>query len=126
MGSINNDQLQESTSDIPLIDFALFLSTTSTETERLTTAKELVAACHDVGFVSIANHGVPSALLSEAFEWSKRLFDLEIEEKMKAPHPDGTPISLLWMQERMMNYKPYGSTDDSSSPSHCKFDAGIG
>ena len=92
MGSINNDQLQESTSDIPLIDFALFLSSTSTETERLTTAKELVAACHDVGFVSIANHGVPSALLSEAFEWSKRLFDLEIEEKMKAPHPDGPAV----------------------------------
>ena len=92
MGSISNDQLQESTSNIPLIDFALFLSTTSTETERLTTAKELVTACRDVGFVSIANHGVPSALLSEAFEWSKRLFDLGMEEKMLAPHPDGPAV----------------------------------
>ena len=37
--------------------------------------------------MSIVGHGVSPELLQAAFDWSKKLFDLSHEEKMKAPHP---------------------------------------
>jgi isopenicillin N synthase-like dioxygenase len=76
---------------IPVIDFSQWDNPT-TPSERTAIAKELAEACHNVGFVSIINHGVSPALLEEAFGWSKRLFDLETELKMKAPHPDGPTV----------------------------------
>jgi isopenicillin N synthase-like dioxygenase len=88
MGSIEKDQALLS---LPVIDFAKWTSG-STPEQRLTVAKELSDACHNVGFVFIINHGVSSELLEEAFGWSKRLFDLKIEEKMLAPHPDGPAV----------------------------------
>ncbi|KAI9048455.1 hypothetical protein LZ554_007291 [Drepanopeziza brunnea f. sp. 'monogermtubi'] len=78
--------------EIPLVDFSPYLYPTSTPSQRLGTAEELVQACHDVGFVTLANHGVSSALLGEAFAWSKRLFNLSMEEKMLAPHPVGWSV----------------------------------
>ncbi len=78
--------------DIPLIDFSSYIDPSSIHTDRLNVAKKLVDACHNVGFASIINHGVPRAHLSEAFAWSKRLFDLKMEEKMLAPHPDGPTV----------------------------------
>ncbi len=53
-------------------------------------ARDLVDACRRVGFVYIINHGVHDDLLSQAFGWSKKLFDLPKEKKMLAPHPPGT------------------------------------
>lgn len=88
MGSTENDQ---SVLKLPVIDFAKWGSG-STPEERLSTAKELADACHNVGFVFIINHGISLELLEEAFGWSRRLFDLKIEEKMLAPHPDGPTV----------------------------------
>lgn len=51
-------------------------------------ARELARSCRPHGCVAVTGHGVPSALLKEAFDTSKKLFDLPLEEKMKAPHPD--------------------------------------
>jgi isopenicillin N synthase-like dioxygenase len=88
MGSVQ----QESTPvSIPVIDFSKWDSPSSPD-ERKAVAKELADACHNVGFVSIINHGVSPELLEEAFGWSKRLFDLKTEDKMKAPHPDGPTV----------------------------------
>lgn len=81
----------EKATSIPLIDFADWHSTSSAEV-RFKIAKQLTDVCHDVGFMCIINHGVPSDLLDEAFRWSKRLFDLKLEEKMLAPHPDGPTV----------------------------------
>ncbi|TVY46716.1 2-oxoglutarate-Fe(II) type oxidoreductase [Lachnellula occidentalis] len=86
--SSENDEAEIS---IPIIDFSRWSSCSSTE-QRASVAKELVAACHDVGFVTLINHGVSPSLLDEAFEWSKRLFELQTEEKMLAPHPDGAAV----------------------------------
>ncbi|EHL01205.1 putative UPF0676 protein [Glarea lozoyensis 74030] len=66
---------------IPVIDFSKW-DNPSTPSERVAIAKELASACHNVG----------PALLEEAFGWSKKLFDLETEQKMKAPHPDGPTV----------------------------------
>jgi len=76
---------------LPVVDFAKWTSGSSRE-EQLEVAKELSDACHNVGFVFIINHGISPELLQDAFGWSKRLFDLALEEKMMAPHPDGPTV----------------------------------
>ena len=76
------------TLSIPIVDLAPFSSKGSEESKQKA-AKALYSACHDLGFVQITGHGVSKSLLDEAFDWSKRLFDLSHEDKMKAPHPDG-------------------------------------
>lgn len=75
-------------SDIPIVDFARWKRGSARE-ERLKVAKDLVAACREVGFVYIINHGVPKETLDRAFELTKQLYDLPKEDKMKAPHPPG-------------------------------------
>lgn len=90
-----NDRMASTTSTpsvaIPVIDFSKWITPSSQE-DRVAIAKELADACHHVGFVSIINHGVSPELLEEAFEMSKKLFDLKTEEKMLAPHPDGPTV----------------------------------
>lgn len=90
MGSIEEKE-SASKVNIPIIDFANW-SPSSTPSQRLEVAQSLANACHNVGFVFIVNHGVGSGLLEEAFEWSKKLFDLKTEEKMLAPHPPGPTV----------------------------------
>lgn len=94
VGILLEAMMNNSTSQtkIPLLDFFPFTSPTSDPSQRLRTAKQLVHACHTTGFVTITNHGVSPALLSTAFTWSKRLFDLIMEEKMLAPHPEGPSV----------------------------------
>ncbi|XXG96024.1 hypothetical protein Hte_002301 [Hypoxylon texense] len=41
------------------------------------------------GFVKIIGHGFPKRDVDEALAWTKKLFGLPLEEKMKAPHPLG-------------------------------------
>ena len=79
------------TSSIPIVDFAAWHTETSVE-QRKKTANELVAACCTVGFVYIVNHAVAPERLAQAFGWSKKLFDLKLEHKMLAPHPDGFTV----------------------------------
>ena len=75
---------------LPLIDLAGF--TSSIPEERLKTAKQLVAACQEVGFVYITNHGVPQKNLEEAFAVSEKFYNLPQEDKLKAPHPPGWAV----------------------------------
>ncbi|KAK5126190.1 hypothetical protein LTR08_005001 [Meristemomyces frigidus] len=78
-------------SAIPVIDFARWTASTS-KAGKLAVAKELTDACRRVGFVYIINHGLPQALLDQAFDTAKRLFDLSHAQKMQAPHPDGPEV----------------------------------
>ncbi|KAI1842288.1 hypothetical protein JX266_011573 [Neoarthrinium moseri] len=75
---------------IPVIDFSTWAGGSHEERKRI--ARELTEACHSVGFVYIANHGVPEDLVSQAFSWSKKLFDLPEDQKMLAPHPPGPTV----------------------------------
>ncbi|BDD62293.1 hypothetical protein MPDQ_006716 [Monascus purpureus] len=77
---------------LPIIDFADWLSPTTTQEEKTAVAKALVDACRTVGFVYIINHRVSQEQLDDAFAWTKKLFDLPMEEKMLAPHPDGPAV----------------------------------
>jgi isopenicillin N synthase-like dioxygenase len=91
MGSISGEQQLSNTNTVPIVDLSAFTNPnpSTTQSDRLSTAKALVAACQHVGFVYIQNHGVPQSNLDKAFAISKKFFDLPMEEKMKAPHPDG-------------------------------------
>jgi len=64
-------------------------SATDTAQERFAAGRALVEACHDLGFVIVKGHGLSNQEIGDAFPWTKRLFDLTVEEKMKAPHPPG-------------------------------------
>ena len=74
---------------IPTIDISAFTSGVGSLESRQETAKEFARCCQQHGCVKVTGHGVPAELLEEAFSTSKRLFDLPIEDKMKAPHPNG-------------------------------------
>ena len=76
---------------VPVVDFAAFTADSTPET-RLKIAQELAAACREVGFVYIINHGVLDKTLNKAFAVSKKFYDLPQEDKMKAPHPPGWAV----------------------------------
>ncbi|KAH8803689.1 putative UPF0676 protein [Xylogone sp. PMI_703] len=102
---------QNPRTSIPVVDFAEW-HPASTPEVRLRIAKQLVDACHNVGFVCIINHGVPTDLLEEAFSWSKRLFDLKTEEKMLAPHPDGPTVHRGYSWPGLEKVSQVISTDE--------------
>ncbi len=78
-------------SSISIMDFTKFTPEFKPEI-RLEIAQELVAACREVGFVYITNHGVPEQTLRKVFTISKKFYELPKEDKMKAPHPAGWAI----------------------------------
>lgn len=79
------------TMEIPMVDFAPWKQAHDKQ-GRQKVAQEVVDACKRVGFVYITNHCVPESVLDEAFDWSRRFFELPMEEKSKAPHPEGWAV----------------------------------
>ena len=78
------------TSGIPIVDFGVWELATAEKKSSI--AAQLVDACKMVGFVYIVNHKISPGRLSEAFGWSRKLFDLRREDKMLAPHPNGSAV----------------------------------
>ncbi|GAB1312374.1 Leucoanthocyanidin dioxygenase [Madurella fahalii] len=72
---------------IPTVNISPFTNPASTDAERLGAGQALVAALHRLGFAKITGHGLAGQEMDDAFAWVKRLFDLPVEDKMKAPHP---------------------------------------
>ena len=73
------------TPSIPIIDLSVF--STGSLSQRQKAAKSLTEACQTLGFTYITGYGISPSLLQEAFAWSKKLYDLPQDDKMKAPHP---------------------------------------
>ena len=98
-------------STIPIVDFAAWAL--GERFERKEIARQLVDACRTVGFVYIVNHGVPNSKIAEIFAWSKKLFDLDKEKKMLAPHPPGGAIhrGYSWPGLEKIS-QTYGNEDD--------------
>ncbi|PKY05197.1 Clavaminate synthase-like protein [Aspergillus campestris IBT 28561] len=76
---------------IPIVDFSSW-NKPQDESDKLHVANQLVEACQAVGFVYITNHSLQESVIDGAFDWSKRLFQLPREDKMKAPHPEGWAV----------------------------------
>jgi len=66
---------------IPTVDFGPFLK--GVEKEKNSTAKEIVEGFTSSGFVYLRNTGLPNGAVSNVFSWSKRFFELPMEEKVK-------------------------------------------
>jgi len=64
---------------IPVLDLESYRSGEAGAVERL--GRQLYAACTQVGFYYIRNHGVPRALTAELFRQSQRFHALSLEEK---------------------------------------------
>ncbi|KAF2704180.1 putative leucoanthocyanidin dioxygenase [Pleomassaria siparia CBS 279.74] len=72
-----------------MVDLSPFTSGTGDFESRKKAAQDLAEKGHVNGCVGITGHGISPELVAEAFAVAKKLFDLPLEEKMKAPHPDG-------------------------------------
>ncbi|WP_157218231.1 isopenicillin N synthase family dioxygenase [Flavisphingomonas formosensis] len=68
--------------EIPLIDFAPFLSGNATDRARV--AGEIAWACRVIGFFYLKGHGVDQAVIDRMFDQSAAFFHLPREEKMRA------------------------------------------
>ena len=79
-----------STKTIPTVDLSSFANLSDNKTEeRKKASKALYDASNELGFAYIKGHGLPPRLLENAFNISRKFFDLPEAEKLKAPHPDG-------------------------------------
>ncbi|WP_299391954.1 isopenicillin N synthase family oxygenase, partial [Pelagibius sp.] len=65
---------------IPVIDFGPFL--TGDLAARQAVAREIGAACRNIGFFYLANHGIAPDLVARSFAEAKRFFDQPLEAKL--------------------------------------------
>lgn len=65
---------------VPIIDLSPFTSGGDLES-RNRVARELAEKAHNNGSVGIIGHGVPPEILENAFQISKKLFNLSYEDK---------------------------------------------
>ncbi|KAI4194877.1 MAG: hypothetical protein LQ348_002542 [Seirophora lacunosa] len=77
-----------SLSGIPTVDPSSFFDG-SGQAARQRVADELAQACHASGCVGIIGHGITDDLLQQGFATARKLFDLPMDQKMLAPHPNG-------------------------------------
>ncbi|KAK5989592.1 2-oxoglutarate-dependent dioxygenase lolO1 [Cladobotryum mycophilum] len=70
--------------DMPVIDYAAMHGSPE---ERAKWLDELDKGFQTYGFVYLANSSIPQEMVDKAFEWSRRLFALPLDVKMKAKHP---------------------------------------
>ncbi|KAF2159568.1 hypothetical protein M409DRAFT_70893 [Zasmidium cellare ATCC 36951] len=73
---------------IPIADISAFVGGQDEQTKRKA-AKQLAEAVKLHGCAGITGHGLPETDLHDAFSTMRKLFDLPLDEKMRAPHPDG-------------------------------------
>ncbi|KAI1332766.1 hypothetical protein F5Y16DRAFT_418711 [Xylariaceae sp. FL0255] len=100
------------TSTIPIVDLAAWPGGSPGDRDRI--AAELTAACRRVGFVYVVNHGLSPDLLAAAFAWSRKLFDLPLEQKMLAPHPPGPNVhrGYSWPGLEKVSQTIYGDGEE--------------
>jgi isopenicillin N synthase-like dioxygenase len=66
---------------IPIVDFGAFQEGDEPEKRRI--AYEVLEGFTSSGFIYLANTGLPKGAIQNAFNWSKKFFDLPMEEKIK-------------------------------------------
>ncbi|XP_078694048.1 uncharacterized protein LOC144923418 isoform X1 [Branchiostoma floridae x Branchiostoma belcheri] len=107
------DTAPEDHGHIPIIDFSPYslLKGAVDEDQLQPLASRLVQAFSTVGFVYLRNHGIPAALVSQAFDSSSRFFELPEEVKTKYTLPLEKAMSHGWLhleRERVTTKRPPG------------------
>ena len=72
--------------EVPIIDVAPFLAGAPDEKRRV--AAEVDRACEELGFLIVRGHAVPTDLVADMYDVSRRFFELPLPEKMKARGQD--------------------------------------
>ena len=70
---------------VPILDIAPFAMANAVG--KRVVARQMDAACRDIGFLMISGHGIPPSLFDEAFAVSRAFFDLPLSEKMRYEPP---------------------------------------
>ncbi|ORX36674.1 flavonol synthase/flavanone 3-hydroxylase [Kockovaella imperatae] len=83
--SLHTFKMTKPTVEIPIIDFE-GLEDGSPEIAA-DIGRKFYAACREVGFAYIKNHGIPERDIQGMFDYSRRFFALPYDIKMTAPHP---------------------------------------
>ncbi|MGD1949818.1 MAG: isopenicillin N synthase family dioxygenase [Leptolyngbyaceae cyanobacterium] len=78
---MNANDGQLTPASIPIVDFSKFLSNSSTHRQQ--TIEEIFQACHNVGFLYLSNHGIPTSVIEQAFEQSRIFFELPLAQKQQ-------------------------------------------
>ncbi|WP_244425423.1 2-oxoglutarate and iron-dependent oxygenase domain-containing protein [Pseudaminobacter salicylatoxidans] len=87
----------------PVFDLGKFEQADAAERERL--GAEVDAICRSTGFLAIANHGVPQAVIDGVWNKAHDFFDLAPEEKQRHARPTrATPMAISGP-----NWKPWRS-----------------
>ncbi len=68
--------------DVPIIDLAPYFS--GSPEGKATVARRVAEACEGIGFLKITGHGVPQALIDQAFAVATRFFDQPEAEKSRS------------------------------------------
>lgn len=98
--------------DIAIVDFAGWAN--GTKEQRKDIATRLTDSCRSLGFVYIVNHGVPASKIADTFSWTKKLFDLDRNQKMLAPHPNGSTVHRGYSWPGLEKVSQlYGDEDDA-------------
>ena len=79
---------------LPIIDLESLGESDSHSLSRI--AAEVGAACRDVGFFYVVNHGVEASLIAEAFARSRDFFALPVADKRIARDRGGRRQSRLF------------------------------
>ena len=88
---------------VGIIDIAPFLA--GDGDARAATARALDAAYRDTGLLVVAGHGVPAALITDAFAEMHAFFDLPTEEKDRARSPRGDNLrGYIGIEENALSH----------------------
>jgi len=94
---------------IPVVD--LSAARTGGLHGRQSLAREIDKVCREIGFFTIAGHGVPAAVMDTLREKAHAFFALPLHEKCKAAHPvPGTPRGYRAMGGEALAYANDGIT----------------
>lgn len=107
---------------IPIIDIAPLVSPSSDLSQRHQVANQIGAACRDIGFFAIINHGIPPATIDSLLASSRKFFDMSEEDKMAAKsandkeYPYGYERSEVLSKGKRLDGTIGGEDECSSSP----------
>jgi isopenicillin N synthase-like dioxygenase len=101
---------------VPVIDIAPFgpSGDRARPIERDAVVRAVDAACTEIGFFTIAGHGVPAALIDRMLETSRAFFDLPAAEKRRVdrPRPEQSRGYLALGAENLSYSRGDASTTD--------------
>jgi isopenicillin N synthase-like dioxygenase len=88
---------------VPVIDIAPFIAGGRPQKQKV--ADEIRRACEEIGFFTIAGHGVPEANIEEARRLAFAFFDLPMEEKRRIERPPSkVSRGYTWVGDRGLAY----------------------